>query len=314
MAYDIVGDIHGQADKLEALLKRMGYSQIGGIWGHPERTAIFVGDFIDRGMHQLRTVEIVRSMVQSGTALAVMGNHEFNAIAWATPHPSEEGEYLRPHCEENFKQHGRFLAEIDGQPERHQDILKWFMTLPLWLDLPKIRVIHACWHQDLIAWLKPQLTDRNQLTPDLVQRASQKPKKNPVKKGPSAFSAVEVLLKGLEIALPTDNFVHDKDGTRRHEVRTQWWDSRAIGYREAAILHGLKGSDLPDLPIPEHARLTPPADKPIFFGHYWFTGMPRICTPTSACVDYSAGNGGDLVAYRWDGESHLNSDHFIGAA
>jgi hypothetical protein len=29
-----------------------------------------------------------------------------------------------------------------------------------------------------------------------------------------------------------------------------------------------------------------------------------------ACVDYSIGKGGKLVAYRWDGESNLKQEKF----
>jgi hypothetical protein len=51
---------------------------------HPDRQAIFVGDLIDRGPRQVESVEIVRSMVDAGAAQIAMGNHEFNAIAYAT--------------------------------------------------------------------------------------------------------------------------------------------------------------------------------------------------------------------------------------
>ena len=71
MAYDIIGDIHGQADKLEALLRTLGYRDTAGAWRHAERQAIFVGDFIDRGPAQVRSVHIVRRMVDAGAALAV---------------------------------------------------------------------------------------------------------------------------------------------------------------------------------------------------------------------------------------------------
>ena len=93
MAYDIIGDIHGHADKLEALLRKLGYRDTAGAWRHPERQAIFVGDFVDRGPAQLRSVDIVRRMVDAGVALAVMGNHELNAIAWHTPDPGHPGQY-----------------------------------------------------------------------------------------------------------------------------------------------------------------------------------------------------------------------------
>ena len=91
--------IHGHAGPLNTLLGKLGYfEQDGsGIWRHPERKVIFLGDFIDRGPAQLETVQIARAMVENGTALAVMGNHEFNAILWATEALDGSGQYLRKH-------------------------------------------------------------------------------------------------------------------------------------------------------------------------------------------------------------------------
>ncbi len=83
-SYDVIGDMHGHADKLTALLRKMDYSEHDGVWRHPTRQAIFVGDLIDRGPQQLETVDIVRRMVDAGTAQVVLGNHEFNAVAYAT--------------------------------------------------------------------------------------------------------------------------------------------------------------------------------------------------------------------------------------
>jgi len=40
---------------------------------------------------------------------------------------------------------------------------------------------------------------------------------------------------------------------------------------------------------------------------------PAAAEPDVACVDYSAGNGGDLVAYRWEGEPTLDVSHFFSA-
>ena len=66
---------------------------------------------------------------------------------------------------------------------------------------------------------------------------------------------------------------------------------------------------LPNLPIPAHARVAR-ADKPVFFGHYWLTGAPTLQSGRAACVDYSAGNGGPLVAYRFDAQPELSPEHF----
>lgn len=94
MAYDIIGDIHGHALTLEALLGKLGYGRRNGIYQHPDRQVIFLVDFIDTGPFQRRTLEIVRPMVEMGCALTVLGNHELNAMAYATPR--EDTSHLRP--------------------------------------------------------------------------------------------------------------------------------------------------------------------------------------------------------------------------
>jgi hypothetical protein len=149
VGYDIIGDIHGHNQKLEALLYKLDFRKVTGLWRHPKRQAIFVGDFIDRGPAQVQTVNAVRSMVEAGSALAVMGNHELNAIAWHTSDPTNPGEYLRPHHsakwgEKNRRQHAASLAEVEDKPELHAEIIDWFLTLPLWLDLPDLGIVHAC--------------------------------------------------------------------------------------------------------------------------------------------------------------------------
>jgi len=97
--YDLIGDIHGYASALRSLLAKLGYQECDGAWMHPERKVIYLGDFVDRGPAQVETVEIARRMVESGHALAVMGNHEFNAVAWATPRDGQTGKFLRTHSE-----------------------------------------------------------------------------------------------------------------------------------------------------------------------------------------------------------------------
>lgn len=62
MDHDIIGDVHGHADALPALLAHLGYRKTGAAWGHPSRTAIFVGDFIDGGPGKLDTVRLVQNM------------------------------------------------------------------------------------------------------------------------------------------------------------------------------------------------------------------------------------------------------------
>ncbi len=71
--FDIIGDVHGCAAELETLLGKLGY--VDG--AHPEgRTAVFVGDLVDRGPDTPGVLRRVMAMVAAGTALCVPGNHE----------------------------------------------------------------------------------------------------------------------------------------------------------------------------------------------------------------------------------------------
>ena len=93
--YDLIGDIHGQHTKLTDLLAKLGYEPLGEGFRHPGgRKVIFLGDYIDRGPKVREVLVTVRSMVESGDALAIMGNHEYNAVCWHTP--NGRGGWLRP--------------------------------------------------------------------------------------------------------------------------------------------------------------------------------------------------------------------------
>jgi len=71
--YDIIGDVHGAADKLEGLLKTLGYLEVDGAYRLHGHQALFVGDLIDRGDDQVRVVELVRAMTEARSAQVVMG-------------------------------------------------------------------------------------------------------------------------------------------------------------------------------------------------------------------------------------------------
>lgn len=306
MSHDIIGDIHGHADRLEALLLELGYRHRGGAWRHPTRTAIFVGDFIDRGPGQLRTLELVRDMLDAGSARASMGNHEFNAIAWSTPDPANDGLHLRPRHgekgEKNRRQHEAFLAEIGPDSPEHAAWVDWFLDLPLWIEEPGFRVVHACWSPKHIDALRPHLRSGERLTPGVVEAAS--------RKSSELYDAVETVLKGAEVQLPPGHTFTDKDGHVRDAIRTRWWDPGLTTYRAAYI--GPKGVEIPDVPIPD-LDLLPEPDRPTFIGHYWFdpTNPAAPASKRVACVDYSVAKGGPLTAYRFDGEPELSAAKFV---
>jgi len=302
--YDLIGDIHGYADPLVRLLDRLGYEQQDGVWRHPTREVIFLGDFIDRGPHQREVIDIVRPMIDSGAALAVMGNHEFNALGFHTPHP-ETGEPLRPWSKKNRDQHDAFIKAYEGREDEMRAVLDWFRTLPLWLDLGALRVIHACWDPHLLAEVRAEV-DGQHLTDDLLV-AGHEP-------GTWQHQAIDSLLKGKEIDLPDGKSVRDKGGNHRHRIRVRWWDSHATTYREAHFGPESAETHIPDDPIEgDHLVEYSHDDPPCFVGHYWLEGEPEPLAPNIACLDYSvAKEGGKLAAYRWDdGDVELSRARFV---
>ncbi|MDN0083257.1 metallophosphoesterase [Crenobacter sp. SG2305] len=312
MAFDVIGDVHGHVEALDALLYKLGYREQHGAWRHPDRTAVFVGDLIDRGPGQLRTLDRVRRMVDAGSALMTMGNHEFNALAWATPDPDMAGEFLRPHNHKNRHQHAAFLSEMASQPQLLAETLDWFMSLPLWLELPGLRVVHACWHPEALAVLRGRLTPERTLTAATLVEAARRPHPDASDSERLLFDAVESVLKGLEATLPDGLQFHDKDGRARRQVRIRWWDSEATTWQQAAEVDATTRAKLPATPLPVSMRLTYSDPIPVLFGHYWQRGAPAVhANGLAACLDYSVARGGQLMAYRWEGEPRLDAAHFV---
>jgi hypothetical protein len=50
-------------------------------------------------------------------------------------------------------QHSETIRQVPEQERRGH--LAWLRTLPLWLNLDGIRVVHACWDDEAIAFLAP---------------------------------------------------------------------------------------------------------------------------------------------------------------
>lgn len=300
--YDLIGDVHGHADELRALLHHLGYRpDAAGVPRHAGgRQVIFLGDYVDRGPKIRETLQLVRGMVAGGAALAILGNHEYNALAFWQKDPA--GGYLRPHRPWHLMQHLRTIEEF-RTPELYrewQEYLAWFRTLPLLLELPGLRAVHACWEPRHIEYLRGELPGLC-LTPSFMLRAS--------RRGSAEFAAVEVVLKGREVRLPGGLSFADKDGHRRDLMRVRWWQNPAA----AATYRAYFLEDLPELhglPV-DFANLDPTYyqdDTPVFFGHYWLRGEPQILQPHAVCLDYSVAKSGQLIAYRWDGEQVLSAD------
>ena len=303
--YDLIGDIHGHADELIQLLDVLGYRKQQGVYEHPERKVIFLGDFIDRGSQIRQVLEIVRPMVEQEKALAVMGNHEFNALAFHTEHIHRAGAFLRRRDNKNIRQHSQTILQLTDK--KLADAIRWFGTLPMWLDLDGLRVVHACWDDNAVATIRSARPNNEDLTSEFLHSACEP--------GTALFDAVETVLKGKETALPAGQSFADKDGHVRTATRVRWYLS-PLGqtYRTYALTDRIDCDLALEQSVTDESDPYPQDAKPVFVGHYWLSGsQPELLADNVACVDYSVAKGGFLCAYRWHGEQTLTNSNFVWA-
>jgi hypothetical protein len=299
---DLIGDIHGYANKLEELLLKLGYAKLNGAYHHPDRKVIFVGDYIDRGPKIRETLQIVKAMVDNENAIALMGNHEYNALCF---HFKEsEGGHLRKHEIKNIIQHYETLKQFQNRQQEYEEYLEWFKTLPLYYETDNFKVVHACWDNNKIEYLRKTLMS-NRLTNELIYQS--------VKKGTDLNEAIEQTLKGKEMELPEGLSFTDKDGSERTKIRIKWWENPSLMTYKSISIEPF--NNLPDKPI-DSSKLKSldfysDKDKSVFFGHYWLKDNPMLYKENICCLDYSIAKGGKLVAYRFNGETILDNKNLV---
>ncbi len=320
--FDIIGDIHGCATHLCGLLESLGYKNHGTDWApryfHKHRKVIFLGDYIDRGNEIFKTLTIVRSMVESGAAYAIMGNHEYNAILYDTL--DGNGDFLRSHNERHTKQHQATLEQRKRARANWDDWIQWFKTLPLWLEIKdsaegEIHAVHACFDTEKMK----ELFDLNiEGQPLLVgdfsaPRITERGILETAKKETPSYKLLEDILKGPETSLTSE--FKDKDGQTRHLMRLRWWEKKAT-LKEMALmdLTGFSKESLKPLDKPFDDTQYRPVDVyvPTFFGHYWLTPeQMKPLTPVVACLDSSSVISKRLTAYRYNaGDKEISPKRF----
>lgn len=310
--YDLIGDIHGCAHTLERLLQQLGYRKQRGVYRHPQRQAIFLGDVVDRGPRIRDSLHIVRDMVEARAALMILGNHEFNAITYTTPAGPGSSHYLRPHTPGYARQIAETLEQFEDHVQEWLSFVRWFVELPLFLEIqhPKtqqvFRAVHACWDQSAID-MHRHLYGNGHIDWPFVIKSTQK--------GSIESVIKQRLTSGIDLPLPPGKVMISADGYHRNAFRTKFWGEVANTYGQLQFQ--------PD-PLPHHVAAAPITEEhraqmvyydatepPLFVGHYWLKGRPRPLAPNLACLDYSAVKYGRLVAYRMDGEAQLLAEKFV---
>lgn len=290
---DIVGDIHGEIDALQALLSHLGYDAQG---RHPDsRTLVFVGDFCDRGPNSPAVLMGVAQLVANGRAVAVIGNHEINLLRNDAKDGS--GWYFDARLASDHDKYAPFARPTSGE---RAAIVAFLSALPVALERPDLRIVHA-------AWLPGQIAAARQLPPGsvrseydhweaevrrqaqdgtLARRMAQERQQwphdleDPLHKPPflqahadnellkAMLNPLKVLTSGVE-RQGTDPFV--AGGKWRFVERMAWWDS----YTDAT---------------------------PVVVGHYW--RRPVVAAPDTlgALTPEEAGLFGHIPPFAWHGQ------------
>jgi hypothetical protein len=251
---DVVGDIHGEIDAAQNLLANLGYAPDG---THPKgRRLIFLGDLTDRGPDSPGVVQLVERLVKAGRAQCVLGNHDLNLLLGERKHENWWFFGERSSLDASGTPTPAILADVDVR----QSICRFFRSLPLVLERPDVRVVHACWDDSMVECVRQasgavalhrqyekQIDAGHQARNGLdeIDRGLDKQNHNPVK----------VLTSGLERRCEKP---FESGGKLRHEERVPWWDF----YRDEVYC---------------------------IFGHYGFLKGKYQLTGRAICADFAVG-------------------------
>jgi protein phosphatase len=143
--FDIIGDVHGCAEELDALLGKLGYvietfndPDMGNryrVAPPPGRKVIFVGDLVDRGPQVGNTLRLAMDMVETGSAFCVLGNHEAKVEKWL-----RSGEVKVTHGLD------KTIADLEAGGDRFKQRVKAFigkLVSHYILDAGRLAVAHA---------------------------------------------------------------------------------------------------------------------------------------------------------------------------
>src|SRR5690606_9412476 len=219
-SYDVIGDLHGCADSLRRLLELLGYRQLAGVWQHPTRMAIFLGDIIDRGSQIRATLEIVYRMVEAGHAHCLMGNHEYYALAWHLPAPVQSQQlFVRDHNQRHARLWQETAEEFANHPHEWRDYLDWFAGLPLFVDGGRFRGVHAYWDPRLIDTLNERFAG-GRVSLEFIQQSAIRDS--------LAWQVFNRLLRGVDLPLPDGLHMYGRDGLQRGTFRAKFWQEQEL--------------------------------------------------------------------------------------
>jgi hypothetical protein len=309
--YDIIGDVHGCVKPLETLLQKLGYGKCDGVYQYSDarhpRQVIFLGDVLDRGPAIREAVDLVRGMIDRGSAQMIMGNHEYHALCYCTPAPEADGNaYLREHTPRHAITIRETLDQYANYSAEWTETLEWIQNLPVFLEFDHFRVVHACWDQRLIGQYQEQYHSAVINKAFLIESADYRT---------FAGRFMSRLTQGVGLMLPDKKVMLGSHGFERRSFRAKFWVDEPQTYGDVEFQPDRLPDEIAEYALSdkqrEHIGYYGTEQKSLFIGHYWMAQKPRILTNNIACLDYSTHTFDRLVAYRMDDSHQLRDENFV---
>lgn len=137
-----IGDIHGELNKLNALLEN---------WNPDNQQLVLLGDLIDRGTNSYGVVRLARHLAETYGAKVLKGNHEEMFLSWLDSPDSEQDAYYpqggRETIHSFFDQRVTFTHTphqvSDMMSTRFADDIAFMRALPYYYDWKDHVFVHA---------------------------------------------------------------------------------------------------------------------------------------------------------------------------
>lgn len=302
---DVVGDVHGEIDALEDLLRVLGYSGHG---DHPEaRRLVFIGDLCDRGPDSPAVIRRVQAMIREGTAQCLLGNHELSVLRGIRKEAN--GWFFE---DDHDRRRGLFLSSRGpANAAERREIVEFFGSLPLALERSDLRLVHACWDDDRVDELRA--VDRTVDLPELHRRYALRSEERSKAIGQFEEAQAQMRMYGARLRdpdahVPMLDALADSDAhyqmSNPIRVLTSGTEHRAPApYFLAGKWRMLERGDWwQDYRSP----------VPVVFGHYWRWPSPDVGERFGS---HARNPFPDRAAYEWVGrdDNAFCVDYCVGA-
>jgi hypothetical protein len=165
------------------------------------------------------------------------------------------------------------INEFLAFPDEWNDHIKWLRSLPLFLELDGMRVVHACWSDEAVEFIKQNIP------PGKIKKQVFKT----LRKSPRSPMAQNIwlLTKGIQFKLPGDLKIINNKGISPRSFRMRWWETpKGKTFEELSFENKFQ---LPEYTVPPEILpegLPYPENSPIvFFGHYCRNNGPHMIKP-----------------------------------